>query len=81
MDINLPHIQGFDLLQMLKRRALWKNISVIIMSTSTSDDDVRHFYNLQGSGFIRKFFQFEEFKENLVQTIQYWNDTMNLPLT
>ncbi len=79
MDLYLPHIQGFELLQDLKRRPVWKDIPVIVMTTSTSEEDVARSYHLQSSGFIRKSFQFDEFKDSLLQTIHYWSDIVKLP--
>lgn len=79
LDLNLPHFRGFDLLQNIKRKPQWKDIPVIIMTTSTNDDDISRSYHLQSSGFIRKSFQFEEFKNNLLKTLDYWVETVHLP--
>lgn len=79
MDLHLPHVRGFELLQSLKRHSFWKNIPVVMLTTSVNDDDLKRAYDLQSSGFLRKSFSFDEFKKNLLQTLYYWNDTVKLP--
>lgn len=80
MDLHLPHVKGFELLQSLKRHSFWKNVPVVMLTTSVSDDDLKRAYELQSSGFLRKSFSLDEFKKNLLQTLHYWNDTVKLPL-
>lgn len=79
MDIHLPHVQGFELLQAIKRQVSWKNTPVIMMTNSNRGNDIDKSYALQSSGFIHKSFQFNEFSNKLLQTIRYWNDTVKLP--
>ena len=80
LDLNLPHLRGFDLLEHLKHKPSWKNIPVIILSNSLSEDDVTQSYALQASGFIRKSFNFEDFCHDLEKTLLYWHEAVKLPL-
>jgi CheY-like chemotaxis protein/DNA-binding XRE family transcriptional regulator len=79
MDIHLPHVRGLDLLQTLKRHPFWKNIPVVILTTSVSDEDLKRAYDLQSSGFLRKSFSFDVFKQNLIHTLNYWDNAVKLP--
>lgn len=79
MDLHLPHVRGLELLQIVKRHSFWKNIPVIILTTSVSEDDLKRAYELQSSGFLRKSFSFDTFKKNLLHTLHYWNSAVKLP--
>src|SRR4051812_42141652 len=54
MDLNLPRINGKEVLRELKSRPLLKHIPVIILSTSASVDDVRDCYSLGASCYLTK---------------------------
>lgn len=79
LDLHLPSLRGFDILKSIKKRPYLQKIPVIILSSSLSPDDRINAYNLQSSGFIRKSFNFEEFKNQLHKAMMYWSDVVELP--
>ena len=78
LDLHLPNIPGLDLLKSLKWNSVWKNVPVIILTTSLTDDDITKAYQLQSSGFLHKSFSFDDFKNNFHQTLKYWGETVLL---
>lgn len=78
LDLHLPHVRGLDLLRSLKINTLWKNVPVIVLTTSVSDEDIKRSYELQSSGFLHKSFSFDEFKNNFYQTLKYWDNAVCL---
>ncbi|GAB4025906.1 response regulator [Spirosoma gilvum] len=54
LDINMPVINGFEALTFLKNSPLYRQIPVIMLTTSEIDSDVDRAYDLGASGFITK---------------------------
>ncbi len=79
LDIYLPGMKGFDILKDIKKRALYRDIPVIMLTSNSSSEDVLFSYHLQASGFIRKSFSFEEFKDQFHKVLTYWAKTVTLP--
>lgn len=79
LDLNLPNLSGFDILQDIKRRPALHDVPVIILSSSLNDNDVAKSYHMQASGFIRKDFNFNNYKNQIHSTLCYWIDVVKLP--
>lgn len=79
LDLALPIISGFDLLRDIKRRPILQNIPVVIFSRNASHEDMLKSYYLHASGFINKSFSYNEVKEQLHKTLDYWIHTVVLP--
>jgi CheY-like chemotaxis protein len=47
LDLNMPKIDGKQVLSVIKRDVLLKSIPVTIMTTSDADSDIVDMYNLQ----------------------------------
>ncbi len=68
-DINMPEMNGFQLLNVLKNDDLLKNIPVIIVSTESREDRMLEAYSLGAEGFIKKPFLPEEIRKILYDVI------------
>lgn len=79
LDLHLPSVRGLDILKDIKRRVHLNEIPVIVLSSSLNTDDRTAAYSLQASGFIRKSFAYNEFKEKLNKAMAYWTDVVDLP--
>ena len=79
LDLAIPSICGFDVLKDIKRRPLLQNIPVVIFSRNASHEDMLKSYCLHASGFINKSFSYNEVKEQLHKTLEYWLHTVVLP--
>ncbi|MBA8667246.1 response regulator [Holosporaceae bacterium 'Namur'] len=79
LDIYLPGMKGFDILKDIKKRPIYRDIPVIMLTSNVSSEDVLSSYHLQASGFIRKSFSFEEFKDQFHKAFTYWTKTVTLP--
>jgi CheY-like chemotaxis protein/DNA-binding XRE family transcriptional regulator len=80
LDLNLPSLKGFDVLQDIKKRPLLHSIPVIILTSSINEEDISKSYHLQASGYIRKSFLFQDFCEQIHRTLSYWIDIVRLPM-
>ncbi|MBW2569808.1 MAG: response regulator [Deltaproteobacteria bacterium] len=73
-DINMPEMNGFELLKSLKEDDFFKNIPVILITTESSDKRMQEAFNLGAKGFIKKPFAPEEVKKVLYEVIGVSNE-------
>lgn len=64
-DINMPNMDGLQLLGQLKADNQWKHVPVIMISTEGNQTKVMEAVQLGAKGFVRKPFTAEQIKEKL----------------
>jgi two-component system, chemotaxis family, chemotaxis protein CheY len=64
-DINMPNMDGIQLLTQLQANEEWKQVPVIMISTEGSQAKVMEAVQLGARGFVRKPFTAEQVKEKL----------------
>jgi len=80
LDLNLPRKSGFDILQVLKADPNLKSIPVIILTTSSADEDIAKSYSLNANCFVTKPTDLAQFLE-VVKTIEeFWLTIASLPV-
>jgi len=79
LDLNMPKMDGREALSALKEDPELKQIPVVVLTTSRSDEDVYKSYDLGVSGYINKPVSFEGLV-NVIQTLgKYWFEIVELP--
>lgn len=79
LDLNLPRIDGREVLRRLKGEQNTVGIPVIIISSSDREEDVRKAYELGASSYVSKSAILQEFG-SVVKTFQeYWSTIAKLP--
>lgn len=79
LDLNMPKMNGQDVLKVIKADDDLKTIPVIILTTSNADEDILKSYKLQASSYIRKPVDFKQFGQ-VIQTLQdYWFTVVRFP--
>jgi two-component system chemotaxis response regulator CheY len=73
-DINMPEMNGLELLARLKQDDLYKEIPVIMISTEGSEERMREALDGGAQGFIKKPFLPEELRKKLYEIIGVSND-------
>lgn len=73
-DINMPQMNGFELLVALRNDDLLQSIPVIIVSTEGREDRMEEAYTLGAKGFIKKPFLPEEIKTVLYKVVGVSDD-------
>lgn len=68
-DINMPNMDGLQLLSALKANDQTKNVPVIMVTTEGSSSRVMEAVNLGAAGYVRKPFTAEQIKEKLAGII------------
>lgn len=65
LDIRLPKIDGYGVLQSLKNDKRFKSIPVIIVSSTADQGEVNYCYQLGVTGYIKKPISYEELGEKI----------------
>ncbi len=79
LDLNMPRKNGKDCLHDLKSNVNWRNIPVIMFSTSKENNDVKSTYELGASSYIHKPNNFDELELIVDNLNSYWLHTVLLP--
>ena len=64
-DINMPNMDGLQLLGELKAHDTWKSVPIVMITTEGSQNKVVEAVNLGAAGYVRKPFTAEQIKEKL----------------
>jgi len=70
LDINMPHVDGFELCTMLKQESNTKDIPVIFLTAQTNIDYISKAFEVGGSDYITKPFNTLELKARVKVQIQ-----------
>ena len=80
LDLNLPRMDGREVLAHIKADASLRMIPTVILTTSDADADVLRSYELNANAYLRKPVTLEAF-ENLVKSINdFWLTKVVLPV-
>lgn len=78
LDLNMPKINGMDVLEKIRTDKRTKRIPVVVFTSSKEDSDVKKCYDLGVNSYIVKPVEFNEFTETISSLGQYWL-RLNLP--
>ncbi|MCK8492763.1 MULTISPECIES: response regulator [Spirosoma] len=79
LDLNMPRKNGFQALSEIKDDPKLRRLPVVVMTTSSTDEDVIKTYNLGVNSFVTKPFNFNRLVEMIGALKTYWMDTVKLP--
>jgi DNA-binding response OmpR family regulator len=60
LDLMMPFVDGYQLLQQIRYKPEWIDIPVIILSTKTQEQDIIRAFELGASDYVTKPFQLGE---------------------
>lgn len=79
LDINLPKINGKEVLGMIKNHPLLKTIPVVILTTSSAEKDVFDSYSGYANCYIVKPVKLESFISVVKSIENFWMSIVTLP--
>ncbi|WP_291008735.1 response regulator [Hydrogenophaga sp.] len=72
LDINLPKVNGLEVLRQLKEHERFRRIPVVVLTSSREDRDLKAAYDLGVNSYIEKPVNFNKFIEVAEQIELYW---------
>jgi two-component system, chemotaxis family, response regulator Rcp1 len=79
LDLNLPRMDGREVLTAIKSDASLKTIPVVILTTSRAEQDVLRSYELQANCYITKPVDLEQFITVVKAIEDFWFTIVTLP--
>lgn len=73
LDINLPGINGVEVLQKLRANALTSDVPVIVLSAHVMEDDILRAMQAGANAFVPKPIDFPKLLDALQRVIQHGN--------
>ena len=79
LDLNLPRMDGREVLAQIKQHDELRTIPTVILTTSDAEVDIAKSYQLQANCYLNKPVQFDSI-ESLVKSINdFWLTEVKLP--
>ena len=79
LDLNLPRVDGRQVLAHVKGDPDLRRIPVVVLTTSPSEDDILHAYDQHVNSYIRKPVDLDQFFTVLKAIDDYWLGSVSLP--
>ena len=79
LDLNLPGMDGREVLKEVKEDDDLKKIPVVVLTTSKAEEDILKSYDLHANSYITKPVDFNQFM-NVIKSIEsFWLEVVKLP--
>ncbi|MFD5635684.1 response regulator [Streptomyces sp. NPDC127077] len=79
LDLNMPRMNGRELLRILKKDETLQTIPVVVLTTSAAPDDVADAYNSHANAYVTKPVNLEEFEQAVQSIDAFYLDTATHP--
>ncbi len=79
LDLNMPKIDGRQVLERVRANAGLQSIPVIVLTTSRQEEDIIRSYNLGCNSFITKPVDMGDFIKVIRELGHYWFELVTLP--
>jgi CheY-like chemotaxis protein len=79
LDIHLPKVNGLEVLEALKKDHDVKSIPIIILTTSSRDEEIAKSYAGGANSYVTKPVDFGEFMKKIKEMKLYWTIVNSLP--
>jgi len=79
LDLNLPRLDGREVLARIKADESLRQIPVVVLTTSDAEEDVLRSYDLHANAYVTKPVEFEAFIAVVRQIDDFFLSVMRLP--
>lgn len=79
LDLNLPKKDGREILAEIKNDPKLKSIPVVVLTTSSAEEDIIRSYDLHANCFISKPLDFNQFVKVVKSIEDFWLTIVKLP--
>jgi CheY-like chemotaxis protein len=80
LDLNLPKVSGFDVLDRIKTNDGLSSIPVIVLTVSEREEDIARAYQLGANTYVTKPVDFDKFTHMIDTLWEYWMVIAKLPV-
>lgn len=81
LDLNLPQLDGFDVLRAVKSDAALRSLPVIVFSSSGDARDVAKAYALRANAYVAKPMILDEYLRCVRVIVGFWSDVASRTLS
>jgi len=79
LDLSMPRKSGLQALAEIKSAPDLRSIPIVIMTTSSQEEEIRRCYDLGANSFVTKPVRFETLVDVMNSIDRYWFQTVELP--
>lgn len=79
LDLNLPRKSGREVLSEIKLDPALRSIPVVVLTTSSAEDDIRRSYDLHANCYIVKPYDYHSFVDAVQSIRHFWFSVATLP--
>lgn len=80
LDLNMPGVNGHEVLEAVKSDAASRMIPVVILTTSLHHDDMKRAYRNHANSYLHKSFDGDSIEQVLNQFTKYWGEINRIHL-
>lgn len=79
LDLNLPGMDGREVLAEIKSDDDLGSIPVVVLTTSTAQQDLLYSYGLRANSYVNKPIDRDRFNDMIKSVMEYWINISTLP--
>lgn len=79
LDLNLPRKDGREVLKELKEYDILKRVPIVVLTTSSAEEDIIRTYNNHANCYITKPVDFDQFLKVINSIEDFWLSVVKLP--
>jgi len=79
LDVNMPRKNGHEVLEFIKNDETFKQIPVIMLTTSSSENDIMKSYKNHANCYITKPVEIDDFLQAIKKIESFWIQLVKLP--
>lgn len=74
LDLNMPQMNGKEVLAKMQKSPCYDNLPVIVFSTSKNKDDILESYQLGANAYVSKPINMEESENVISSIVNFWGN-------
>jgi CheY-like chemotaxis protein len=79
LDLNLPRLDGREVLAQVKQDPNLRRIPIVVLTTSSADQDIVRSYDLHANAYVTKPVDFDQFMSVVRQVDEFFISIVSLP--
>lgn len=79
LDLNLPRVNGLEVLTELRSDPRFDPLPIVVYTTSSAEEQVQLAYRKRANAYIRKPIDAIEFMDSIKSLVTFWFKTATLP--